>query len=126
MNDQNAKDLYVPAMAGYYASVQDLAYPMVRFFAGLILVPHGAQKLFGMFGGNIDGTAAFFVKAGLEPALPLAYLIGCVEFFGGILIRHRSVHSRRGGCGHNSAGGGCVLRPFDVSRQRVLLDQGRL
>ncbi len=86
MNDQNAKDLYVPAMAGFYASVQDLAYPMVRFFAGLILVPHGAQKLFGMFGGNIDGTAAFFVKAGLEPALPLAYLIGCVEFFGGILI----------------------------------------
>ena len=75
MNDQNAERLYVPAMAGFYASVQDLAYPMVRFFAGLFLVPHGAQKLFNMFGGNIDGTAAFFAKAGLEPALALAYFI---------------------------------------------------
>ncbi len=86
MSDQNSKELYVPAMAGFYASVKDFSYPMVRIFAGLMLVPHGMQKLFGAFGGNIDGTAGFFAKAGLVPALPLAYLIGCVEFFGGIMI----------------------------------------
>lgn len=86
MSDQDSKSLYVPAMAGFYASVKDLSYPLVRIFAGLMLVPHGMQKLFGAFGGNIDGTAGFFAKAGLVPALPLAYLIGCVEFFGGIMI----------------------------------------
>jgi putative oxidoreductase len=86
MSDQSEKSYYVPAMAGFYAAVQDLAYPMVRIASGLILIPHGAQKLFGMFGGNINGTAGFFTKVGLEPALPLAYLVGGVEFFGGILI----------------------------------------
>lgn len=44
------------------------------------------QKLFGMWGGNINGTAAFFSKVGIEPALPLAYLVGCTELIGGTLI----------------------------------------
>ena len=35
-----------------------LAYPLVRIAAGLMLVPHGAQKLFGWFGGHgRTGTA---------------------------------------------------------------------
>lgn len=83
---RNAPDLYVPAMAGLYARVKDLAYPSIRFWTGVFLIPHGAQKLFGLWGGDIDRTAAFFAKMGLEPALPLAYLVGGVEFFGGILI----------------------------------------
>jgi len=78
--------LIVPAMAGIYDAGSTIAYPLIRFVAGFWLVPHGAQKLFGMFGGNIEGTAGFFSKIGLEPALPLAYLVGCIEFFGGLLI----------------------------------------
>lgn len=78
--------LFVPAMAGLYDKVRELPYPFVRFWVGAFIVPHGMQKLFGAFGGNIDGTAAFFGKVGLVPALPLAYLVGCVEFFGGILL----------------------------------------
>jgi putative oxidoreductase len=59
----------------------------VRFFAGLILVPHGAQKLFGAFGGGgLDGTAGFFAKIGLEPSMILATWVGFFEFFGGIAI----------------------------------------
>jgi len=83
----NPTNLIVPAMRGLYDKLACAAYPIVRVTAGLFLVPHGAQKLFGMFGGGgLGGTAGFFAKIGLEPALPLAALVGFVEFFGGICI----------------------------------------
>lgn len=86
MTELTKPALIVRAMAGFYDKVRDIPYPFIRFWAGVFLVPHGMQKLFGSFGGNIQGTAGFFAKIGLEPALPLAYLVGCVEFFGGILL----------------------------------------
>jgi len=82
----SSPQLIVPAMAGLYDLVRPWSYPLVRFFTGLFLVPHGAQKLFGAFGGNIEATAGFFAKVGLEPALLLAYWVGFVEFFGGLLV----------------------------------------
>ena len=84
--EQTGGSLYFPFMAGFYEKFSDLGYPIIRFFTGLILMPHGAQKLFGMFGGSTEGTAGFLTKLGLEPALPLTYLLGCVEFFGGLLL----------------------------------------
>jgi putative oxidoreductase len=78
--------LYIPALAGLYDKLACAAYPIVRITAGLFLMPHGAQKLFGMWGGNITNTAAFFDKVGLSPGLPLAYLVGFTEFFGGLCI----------------------------------------
>jgi putative oxidoreductase len=78
--------LIFPAVGGLYEAGSGLWYPWIRFFSGLFLVPHGAQKLFGWFGGNIDGTAGFFSQIGLEPALPLAYLVGATEFFGGLFV----------------------------------------
>ncbi len=78
--------LYIPALAPLYEKVQGYAYPLIRIITGLCLVPHGAQKLFEWFGGNRAMTAGFFSKLGMEPALPLVYLVGAVEFFGGILI----------------------------------------
>ena len=81
-----SQKLIVPAMAGLYDFGQTIGYPLMRFVVGLWLVPHGCQKLFGLFGGNIHGTAAFFSKVGIEPALFFSYVVGCIEFFGGILI----------------------------------------
>lgn len=78
--------LRIPALQGIYDKVGWLAWPAVRIVAGAFLVPHGAQKLFGLWGGNIQNTAAGFAKMGLEPGLPLAYLTASWEFFGGILI----------------------------------------
>lgn len=78
--------LYIPGLAGLYACLRPLAYPIVRIAAGGFLVPHGAQKLFGLWGGNINNVATGFGKLGLEPALPLAYLVGITEFFGGLCI----------------------------------------
>ena len=89
MTDQQTTggNLYLPFMAGYYERVSGLAYPLIRVFTGLMLMPHGAQKLFGWFGGGgISGTAGFFAKIGLEPALPLVYWVGFFEFFGGLAL----------------------------------------
>jgi putative oxidoreductase len=77
---------FVPFMTGFYERAESWAYPLMRFVVGAFLVPHGMQKLFGAFGGNAEQTAGFFSKLGIEPALPLTYLVGGVEFFGGILI----------------------------------------
>ncbi len=86
-NDQTpSTKLYVPAMAGLYDGLSGLAYPFIRFVTGLWAMPHGAGKLFGWFGLSIEGTAGFFAKIGLEPALPLAYLVGMTEFFGGLAL----------------------------------------
>jgi len=82
-----APGLYIPALAGLYDALKPLAYPVVRVTAGLFLVPHGAQKLFGWFGGaGMDRVIQGFARAGLEPAVPLAYLVAVTEFFGGLCI----------------------------------------
>ncbi len=77
----------ISGLAPLYAKTCGLGYPLIRFFAGVMLIPHGAQKLFGAFGGGgIQGTAGFFSKMGLEPAAPLVVLAGLTEFVGGILL----------------------------------------
>ena len=88
MNEQGSSTrLFIPALGGFYDAVSGLGYPLIRFITGLILMPHGAGKLFGWFGGRgIEGTAAGFAKMGLEPALPLATVVGVTEFFGGLLV----------------------------------------
>ncbi len=78
--------LFIPPLAGLYERLSGLSYPLIRLFAGLILMPHGAGKLFGFFGGDINRTIAGFSRLGLEPAMPLAYLVGITEFFGGLCI----------------------------------------
>jgi putative oxidoreductase len=84
--EETSSRLIVPGLGGFYAAASRLTYPLIRFTAGLFLVPHGADKLFGAFGGSIETAAAGFAKMGLEPALPLAYLVGCTEFFGGLAV----------------------------------------
>lgn len=86
-NGTTQPSLFIPGLRGLYDRLSRLSWPMVRVVTGLWMVPHGAQKLFGLWGGGgIDGTAGFFAKIGLEPAVPLAVLTGGTEFFGGILL----------------------------------------
>ena len=59
----------------------------LRVGAGVIFAAHGAQKLFGWFGGyGLEGTAAWMASIGLEPGLPMAAMAGGAEFFGGLLL----------------------------------------
>ena len=70
------------------ASLDAVSWTLVRIATGLILVPHGAQKLFGWFGGGgVAGTAQFFEQnLGLYPGLLFAGLAGATEFVGGLLL----------------------------------------
>jgi putative oxidoreductase len=65
----------------------DLAIFVLRVVAGLLFAGHGAQKLFGIFGGNgLRATAEGFDKMGLRPGRLHATLAGTAEFFGGLLL----------------------------------------
>lgn len=60
---------------------------VLRLIIGAIFVAHGAQKLFGVWGGaGIEGTTGFFTQLGLSPAMPLAITVGVVEFVGGLML----------------------------------------
>ncbi len=59
----------------------------VRAGAGAIFAAHGAQKLFGWFGGyGLEGTAGWMASIGLEPGMLMATLAGSAEFFGGLFL----------------------------------------
>jgi putative oxidoreductase len=60
---------------------------VLRLVLGVIFIGHGAQKLFGSFGGpGLKGTAGFFEQVGIKPPYLMAVLAGLAEFVGGILV----------------------------------------
>lgn len=60
---------------------------ILRIAVGMIFVAHGAQKLFGAFGGpGLSGTSEYFATLGLSPAYPLALLWAVIEFGCGVLV----------------------------------------
>lgn len=65
------------AQAGQDRPAVDLALLVVRLIAGSIFVMHGAQKLFGAFGGS--GLAGIVAMLGV-----LGYPVTVGEFFGGL------------------------------------------
>ena len=65
----------------------DTGLLILRVIVGLAIAGHGAQKLFGWFGGfGLSGTAGFFESLGFVPGVPFALAAGSGEFFGGLLI----------------------------------------
>jgi len=59
----------------------------LRLATGVIFAAHGAQKLFGWFGGyGLEGTGQFFDSVGLTPGYLMALLAGAAEFFGGLAL----------------------------------------
>jgi putative oxidoreductase len=59
----------------------------LRIVAGIVFAAHGAQKLFGLFGGSgLSGAADVFAALGLRPPLPIALGSGIVELAGGLLL----------------------------------------
>ncbi len=59
----------------------------LRIPAGITFAAHGAQKLFGWFGGyGLEGTGQWMASIGIEPGYLMALLAGSAEFFGGIAL----------------------------------------
>lgn len=61
-------------MQKFLGKYSDLLYGVTRIVAGVLFACHGAQKLFGMLGGEQQALAS------------LMGLAGVIEFFGGLLI----------------------------------------
>ena len=60
---------------------------LLRLVVGLLFAGHGAQKLFGWFGGGgPQGTAAFFSSLGYRRPAAMAVLAGLSELGGGLLL----------------------------------------
>ncbi len=86
MSTATRSKLFIPALGSLYESIAPLGEPLVRLTAGLFLVPHGAQKLFGLFGGH--GLAAAQQAFATHLGLPgeMAIFAGLIEFFGGLAL----------------------------------------
>ncbi|WP_166267512.1 DoxX family protein [Marinobacter caseinilyticus] len=70
-----------------FRSTGGYAALILRVPVGLILAAHGAQKLFGWFGGyGLEGTGQWLASIGLAPGYLMALLAGGAEFFGGLAL----------------------------------------
>jgi putative oxidoreductase len=58
---------------------------VLRLVVGLVFFGHGAQKMFGWWGGpGRQGTAGFFGSLGFRPALAMAIVAATSELAGGL------------------------------------------
>ncbi|MGW7049847.1 DoxX family protein [Streptomyces avermitilis] len=66
-------------------SAADAGILLLRLAVGLLLAGHGAQKLFGIFGGpGLSATGKGFADMGYRPGDFFAGLAGASEFLGGL------------------------------------------
>jgi len=60
---------------------------ILRLVVGLSLAAHGAQKLFGWFGGyGLTGTGRFLEQLGFRPGRLHAAQAGLAELLGGLFL----------------------------------------
>ncbi len=65
----------------------NLGLLIIRLVIGLSFMGHGAQKLFGWFGGyGLKGTGGWMESLGLKPGVTMALLAGLSELIGGTLF----------------------------------------
>ena len=65
----------------------NLVLLVLHVTVGLLFFAHGAQKVFGWFGGyGIGGTAGFMESLGMRPGRLHAWAAGIAETVGGILL----------------------------------------
>jgi putative oxidoreductase len=69
------------------STAKDVGLLALRLVTGGLLAGHGAQKLFGAFGGfGLEGTAGWLESMGLKPGKTWAMLAGGGEFGSGLLM----------------------------------------
>lgn len=65
----------------------DTGLLIIRLVVGLLFVGHGAQKLFGWFGGyGPKGTGGWMESIGIRPGVMMAVAAGLMELLGGALF----------------------------------------
>jgi len=71
----------------FFQTDDDFAILIARIALGIVILPHGLQKLLGVFGGmGFPGTIDFFVQNGIPSIIAFLIIIG--ESFGaaGLII----------------------------------------
>ena len=73
-------------MKQLFATDEDWSGLILRWTAGLVMFPHGAQKLLGWFGGHgFDGTMGFFTQNLGLPSI-VAFLVIIGESLGSVAL----------------------------------------
>lgn len=84
------RGLSLPAAPGVTVTCfdrRDLGLLLLRAGAGGVLAAHGAQKLFGWFGGGgLEGTGQFMESVGYVPGKANATVAGLTEVGSGVLL----------------------------------------
>ncbi len=79
--------LFKSTLSRLLSADDNVASLILRVPTGIIFMAHGAQKLFGAFGGyGLEGTGQWMASMGIEPGYLMALLSGSGEFFGGLAI----------------------------------------
>src|SRR5256885_1949486 len=81
----------IAPLGTFYAHSRDLSYLVNRLTAGGMLLTHGIFKLMPMAEKGLTATVEAFAagslaRRGIEPSVPLAYLIFGLETIGAICI----------------------------------------
>jgi putative oxidoreductase len=76
--------LIIPQLGGLYRQFAPYSYAFMRFSTGMVLVPHGVVKLF--YGGAAATAKAALGGLGPDLSLAVAYVVGGVELFGGLML----------------------------------------
>lgn len=77
-----ATRLLIPPFGWIYDTFRPITELLIRLIAGGALAFHGYQILFG----NIEGAGRFFESVGFEDGLLWAWVVGILEFGGGLLL----------------------------------------
>jgi len=70
-------------LSSIFRTSDDMGAFVARITLGVVMLPHGLQKLLGLFGGaGFSGTVEFFVSSGIPAFVAILIIIG--ESFGAI------------------------------------------
>jgi putative oxidoreductase len=70
-------------ISSIFRTSDDIGAFIARIALGIVILPHGLQKLLGLFGGaGYSGTVDFFVSSGLPTFVAILIIIG--ESFGSL------------------------------------------
>ncbi|MFG3657095.1 DoxX family protein [Streptomyces sp. NPDC047706] len=88
----------------------DLGLLLLRLGTGGVLAAHGAQKLFGWFGGaGLEGTGQFMESVGYRPGKLSATMSGLAEWGGGTLLALGLATPAAGAAAAGGMAGACAV-----------------
>jgi putative oxidoreductase len=82
----SATSLATRALGALTATHGGVASLLLRLTLGLVMFPHGAQKMLGWFGGHGFSATTSFLTQGAGLPAPVALLVIFIEFFGSLAL----------------------------------------